>query len=65
MQRALVDHEVAERRSWKKFGKERGKQAGPDLSTTTVDSAITLKLSAGNKVRNSLTFIVAFGVPSS
>lgn len=50
MQKALVEHAVAEHKSWKKFGKEKGKKPGPDHSTTTISEAVTLKLSAGNKV---------------
>ncbi|KAG8715054.1 translation initiation factor eIF3 subunit g [Ceratobasidium sp. 394] len=49
LQKALVDHATAERKSWVKFGAERGKGPGPDRATTTVGEAIGLKLSAGPK----------------
>lgn len=35
---------------WAKFGDERGKKAGPDLSTTSIDQQIFLKLSTTGKV---------------
>jgi hypothetical protein len=47
-----VDHATAERKSWVKFGAEKGNKSGPDRATTTVGEAIGLKLSAGHKVRN-------------
>lgn len=50
MQKAIVQHAVAERKNWAKFGRERGNKPGPDRSTTTVGENIQLKLSAGNKV---------------
>jgi translation initiation factor 3 subunit G len=46
-----VDHTVAERLKWAKFGKEKGKAAGPDRATTTVGENVALKITAGNKVR--------------
>ncbi|KAG8738278.1 translation initiation factor eIF3 subunit g [Ceratobasidium sp. 414] len=49
LQKALVDHATAERKSWVKFGAERGNKPGPDRATTTVGEAIGLKLSAGPK----------------
>lgn len=50
LQKSLVDHSVAERKTWAKFGQEKGNKAGPDRATTTVGEAVMLKLSAGNKV---------------
>ena len=50
LQKSIVDHAVAERQKWAKFGAEKGKQAGPDRATTTIAENVTLKLSAGNKV---------------
>ncbi|KAJ3565400.1 hypothetical protein NP233_g7660 [Leucocoprinus birnbaumii] len=49
LQKSVVEHAVAERQKWAKFGQERGKQPGPDRATTTVGENVTLKLSAGNK----------------
>ncbi|KAJ3519062.1 hypothetical protein NM688_g9357 [Phlebia brevispora] len=49
LQKSLVDHEVAQRQHWAKFGTEKGSKAGPDRATTTVGEAVSLKLSAGNK----------------
>ncbi|KAJ3485283.1 hypothetical protein NLI96_g5059 [Meripilus lineatus] len=49
LQKSLVNHNVAERQHWTKFGKEKGNKAGPDRATTTVGEAVMLKLSAGNK----------------
>lgn len=50
LQKAVVDHTVAERKSWAKFGQEKGSKPGPDRATTTVGENVALKLSAGNKV---------------
>ncbi|KAF7352262.1 Eukaryotic translation initiation factor 3 subunit G [Mycena venus] len=49
LQKSVVDHTVAERLKWAKFGQERGKPAGPDRATTTVGENVALKISAGNK----------------
>ncbi|KAI0776387.1 translation initiation factor 3 RNA-binding subunit [Irpex lacteus] len=49
LQKSLVDHSVAERKTWAKFGQEKGNKPGPDRATTTVGEAVMLKLSAGNK----------------
>ena len=49
LQKSLVDHEVAERKNWPKFGAERGNKPGPDRSTTTIGEEVFLRLSAGNK----------------
>jgi len=49
LQKAVVDHTVAERKTWAKFGQEKGNQPGPDRATTTVGENVALKLSAGNK----------------
>ncbi|KAH9946474.1 translation initiation factor 3 RNA-binding subunit [Amylocystis lapponica] len=49
LQKSLVDHSVAERQNWAKFGQEKGNKAGPDRATTTVGENVSLKLSAGNK----------------
>lgn len=47
----MVDHVVAERKQWAKFGADKGKKPGLDNATTTVAERVDLKLSAGNKVR--------------
>ncbi|KAI8986317.1 eukaryotic translation initiation factor 3 subunit G-domain-containing protein [Pilobolus umbonatus] len=39
-----VNKAVAQRKKWDKFGEEKGKKAGPDLSTTTIGENIPLKL---------------------
>ncbi|KAG2199057.1 hypothetical protein INT46_007253 [Mucor plumbeus] len=39
-----VNKAVAQRKKWAKFGEEKGKKAGPDLSTTTIGENIPLKL---------------------
>ncbi|GAA5808914.1 hypothetical protein MFLAVUS_002313 [Mucor flavus] len=39
-----VNKAVAQRKKWEKFGEEKGKKAGPDLSTTTIGENIPLKL---------------------
>ncbi|KAI0044783.1 translation initiation factor 3, RNA-binding subunit [Auriscalpium vulgare] len=49
LQKSLVEHAVAERKSWTKFGREKGNKPGPDRATTTVGENVMLKLSAGNK----------------
>ncbi|KAF8338616.1 translation initiation factor eIF3g [Amanita rubescens] len=49
LQKSIVEHAVAERQKWAKFGKEKGNKPGPDRATTTVGEEVTLKLSAGNK----------------
>ncbi|KAH9933888.1 eukaryotic translation initiation factor 3 subunit G-domain-containing protein [Fomitopsis serialis] len=49
LQKAVVDHTVAERKHWAKFGQEKGSKPGPDRATTTVGENVMLKLSAGNK----------------
>jgi len=49
LQKSLVDHVVAERKTWAKFGQEKGNKPGPDRATTTVAEDVALKLSAGNK----------------
>ncbi|EIW77425.1 translation initiation factor eIF3g [Coniophora puteana RWD-64-598 SS2] len=49
LQKAVVEHAVAERKKWAKFGQERGNKDGPDPATTTVGENVYLKLSAGNK----------------
>ena len=51
LQKSVVEHTVAERKKWAKFGKERGNKEGPDRATTTVGENVALKISAGNKVR--------------
>ncbi|KAJ7136134.1 eukaryotic translation initiation factor 3 subunit G-domain-containing protein [Mycena epipterygia] len=52
LQKSVVDHTVAERLKWEKFGAEQGKTRGPDRATTTVGENVTLKISAGNKHAN-------------
>ncbi|KAF9491759.1 translation initiation factor eIF3g [Pleurotus eryngii] len=49
LQKSVVEHNVAERKKWPKFGQEKGHPPGPDRATTTVGEELTLKLSAGNK----------------
>ncbi|KAJ7638331.1 translation initiation factor 3, RNA-binding subunit [Roridomyces roridus] len=49
LQKSVVDHDVAERLKWAKFGQEKGKPSGPDRATTTVGENVALKISAGNK----------------
>ena len=54
-----MNHKVAERKNWPKFGAEKGKKPGPDNATTTVGENVALKLVAGNKVpRGSSTVTV-------
>ena len=50
LQKSLVEHAVAERKTWAKFGLEKGKKPGPDGATTTVGETVFLKLTPGNKV---------------
>ncbi|KAJ7484626.1 eukaryotic translation initiation factor 3 subunit G-domain-containing protein [Mycena latifolia] len=52
LQKSVVDHTVAERLKWSKFGQEEGKPRGPDRATTTVGENVALKISAGNKHGN-------------
>ncbi|KLO16147.1 translation initiation factor eIF3g [Schizopora paradoxa] len=50
IQKAVVEHAVAERRQWAKFGKEKGSSPGPQVATTTIEREnVILKLTAGNK----------------
>ncbi|KAF8884737.1 translation initiation factor 3, RNA-binding subunit [Gymnopilus junonius] len=49
LQKSVVDHAVAERQKWTKFGQEKGNKPGPDRATTTVGENVSLKLTAGNK----------------
>jgi len=49
LQKSLVEHAVAERKTWAKFGLEKGNKPGPDRATTTVGETVFLKLSPGNK----------------
>ncbi|KAG6915713.1 hypothetical protein DXG01_010271 [Tephrocybe rancida] len=53
LQKSIVEHTVAERQKWAKFGAEKGSKAGPDRATTTVGENVSLKLSAGNKAGES------------
>jgi len=50
LQKSLVDHAVAERKAWAKFGQEKGNKPGPDRATTTVGEDVSLSLRAGGKV---------------
>jgi translation initiation factor 3 subunit G len=50
LQKSLVEHAVAERKTWVKFGLEKGNSPGPDRATTTVGEMVFLKLTPGNKV---------------
>ncbi|KAJ6610999.1 translation initiation factor eIF3g [Mycena sp. CBHHK59/15] len=52
LQKSVVDHTVAERLKWAKFGQEKGNAQGPDRATTTVGENVALKISAGNKHGN-------------
>ncbi|ORX96570.1 translation initiation factor 3, RNA-binding subunit [Basidiobolus meristosporus CBS 931.73] len=45
-----VNHTVALRKKWAKFGQEKGNKPGPDMSTTTVGEQIFLRLSSGNQI---------------
>jgi translation initiation factor 3 subunit G len=49
LHKSVVDHAVAERQKWAKFGLEKGSKPGPDRATTTVGENVSLKLTAGNK----------------
>jgi translation initiation factor 3 subunit G len=49
LQKSVVEHAVAERKAWPKFGRERGNKPGPDRATTTVGESVVLKLGVGNK----------------
>ncbi|KAF9558600.1 translation initiation factor 3, RNA-binding subunit [Agrocybe pediades] len=49
LQKSVVDHAVAERQKWAKFGQEKNNKPGPDRATTTVGENVSLKLSVGNK----------------
>jgi len=52
LQKSLVNHTIAERTHWAKFGQEKGNKPGPDRATTTVGENVALKITAaGNKVR--------------
>lgn len=42
-----VSPAVAARKSWAKFGAEKGRKPGPDSATTTLGEAIKFKISAG------------------
>ncbi|KAJ3867660.1 eukaryotic translation initiation factor 3 subunit G-domain-containing protein [Lentinula novae-zelandiae] len=53
LQKSVVEHQVAERQKWEKFGAERGNARGPDRATTTVGENVYLTLSAGNKLLQS------------
>ncbi|EIM19676.1 translation initiation factor 3, RNA-binding subunit [Wallemia mellicola CBS 633.66] len=48
LKKSNVNQAVADRKTWPKFGLEKGKPAGPDRATTTVGENVVLKLSAGN-----------------
>ncbi|KAG5637789.1 hypothetical protein H0H81_003181 [Sphagnurus paluster] len=49
LKKSVVEHAVAERQKWAKFGAEKGKNPGPDKATTTVGENVALKISVGNK----------------
>ncbi|KAG6862153.1 hypothetical protein C0995_004235 [Termitomyces sp. Mi166 len=53
LQKSIVEHAVAERQKWDKFGAEKGNKPGPDRATTTVGENVALKISAGNKAGES------------
>jgi translation initiation factor 3 subunit G len=45
-----ASHAVAQRHKWTKFGAEKGKNAGPDSSTTSLGSEnVRIKLSVGKQ----------------
>lgn len=50
LKKSHVNQAVADRKTWSKFGLEKGKPAGPDRATTTVGENVVLKLSAGDDV---------------
>ncbi|KAJ7195675.1 translation initiation factor eIF3g [Mycena pura] len=52
LQKSVVEHAVAERLRWVKFGNEKGNARGPDRATTTVGENVALRLTAGNKHSN-------------
>ncbi|KAG6879861.1 hypothetical protein C0992_010530 [Termitomyces sp. T32_za158] len=41
LQKSIVEHAVAERQKWTKFGAEKGNKAGPDRATTTVGENVS------------------------
>ncbi|GAA6023133.1 hypothetical protein JCM10207_005735 [Rhodosporidiobolus poonsookiae] len=45
--KTAVNHVVAERMGWAKFGQEKGRAPGPHSSTTTVGENVRLKIQAG------------------
>jgi translation initiation factor 3 subunit G len=45
----VVNHAVAERRQWAKFGLESGKPAGPSSESTTIGEAIEIRFSVPSK----------------
>ncbi|CAG7847281.1 Eukaryotic translation initiation factor 3 subunit G {ECO:0000255/HAMAP-Rule:MF_03006} Short=eIF3g {ECO:0000255/HAMAP-Rule:MF_03006}; AltName: Full=Eukaryotic translation initiation factor 3 RNA-binding subunit {ECO:0000255/HAMAP-Rule:MF_03006}; Short=eIF-3 RNA-binding subunit {ECO:0000255/HAMAP-Rule:MF_03006}; AltName: Full=Translation initiation factor eIF3 p33 subunit homolog {ECO:0000255/HAMAP-Rule:MF_03006}; Short=eIF3 p33 homolog {ECO:0000255/HAMAP-Rule:MF_03006} [Serendipita indica DSM 11827] len=47
--RTLVNHQVAERKTWAKFGAEKNSKPGPNKATTTVGENVTLKIHPGSK----------------
>lgn len=60
-----MNHKVAERKNWPKFGAEKGKKPGPDNATTTVGENVALKLVPGNKVphdSSTITGAILMGV---
>jgi hypothetical protein len=59
LQKSMVDHNVAERKTWAKFGLEKGSKPGPDRATTTVGEFVGLKISAGKQVSHPPTAFVA------
>ncbi|KAG8983116.1 translation initiation factor eIF3 subunit g [Tulasnella sp. JGI-2019a] len=44
-----VNPEVAARKSWAKFGADKGKPPGPDKATTAIGETVNLKLMAGGQ----------------
>ncbi|KAJ1025010.1 hypothetical protein NDA18_004296 [Ustilago nuda] len=46
--KSKVNHQVAQRKNWSKFGQEKGKAPGPHSATTTIGENVILKMSAGN-----------------
>lgn len=42
-----VNHDAAERKSWSKFGLEKGAQPGPHSGTTSIGANVQIKLTAG------------------
>ena len=51
LHKSIIEHAVAERQKWSKFGAEKGNKPGPYRVTTIVGENVAPKLSEGNKMR--------------